>query len=117
MILSRQAKINLYHSLPSQKKLRVSQIVGRGCQMGEGFGSIFNKIVKFLGHPTVQKITKPILTEIVLPKVQDMIKKKFSGSGMRLPGAGLRIAGEKCNCQRGRGRGRHIHHHTVLKRK
>lgn len=68
----------------------------QACEMkGEGFKDIMRSIGRVLG-PIVKEIGPTVLKELIIP----MIKAKMGGSGLKVPGGALRLAGQ------GRGRGR-----------
>jgi len=88
----------LARSIPRSRVMAARQHC-RKCQMqGEGLGSIFRKISRFLG-PIVTKLGPTVLKELLIP----LVKKKLAGGGKpkkkkakkRTKGGALRLAGKR----------------------
>ena len=92
----------LIRALPQHRKMAVKKHC-QSCQMrGEGIAEILQSVGSVLG-PIIKEVGPTILKEFVAPFIMKKIKQKISeskkGDGLKIPGSGLRLAG-----QRGKGK-------------
>ena len=92
----------LIRALPQHRKMAVKKHC-QSCQMrGEGITDILKSVGSVLG-PVIREIGPTVLKDFVAPFIMKKIKQKISGSkkgdGLKIPGSGLRLAG-----QRGKGK-------------
>ena len=80
----------LVRALPTSRKMAVRAHC-RACQQrGAGLGDILKSVCRVLG-PFAKEIGPTVLRELVIP----MLKKKMDGKGLKTPGQGLRLAGQR----------------------
>ena len=68
---------------------------------GDGIADILKSVGSVLG-PIIKEVGPTVLKEFVVPFIMKKIEKKMAskkGDGLKIPGSGLRLAG-----QRGRGK-------------
>ncbi len=92
----------MLRALPKHRKMAVKKHC-QSCQMrGEGISDILKSVGSVLG-PIFKEVGPTVLKEFVVPFIMKKIEKKISGSkkgdGLKIPGSGLRLAG-----QRGKGK-------------
>jgi hypothetical protein len=92
----------LLKALPQHRKMAVKKHC-QSCQMrGDGIIDILKSVKSALG-PIISEVGPTVLKEFVAPyimkKIEQVSKKGNKGDGLKIPGSGLRLAG-----QRGKGK-------------
>lgn len=88
--LSPSQQMKMLKALPAHRKNAVKAHC-KACQMkGQGIADILKTIGSVLG-PIISEVGPTVLKSFILP----FIKKKLAGNGLRLGGAGLRLAGQR----------------------
>ena len=82
-----------HHKAKLRKHLRAHIHAGKGMS-GAGLFSFLGSIGKTL-LPIVKSVGLPILKNVLLPAVKGHIEKKYAGSGLKVPGGGLMLAGQR----------------------
>ncbi len=98
MPLSRKDKVNLVKSLAPQHKATLKKHLKAHIQSGKGMSG--QGLFSFLGNigksllPVVKSVGLPILKDVLLPAATGALQKKLGG-GLKVPGGGLRLAGQR----------------------
>jgi hypothetical protein len=91
--LSPSQQMKMLKALPAHRKSAVKSHC-QACQMqGQGIGDILKSIGSVLG-PIVKEVGPTVLKQFILPFIKKKLAGK-SGNGIRLSGAGLRLAGQR----------------------
>jgi len=98
MPLSRQDKVNMVKSLAPHHKATLRKHLKKHIQEGKGMSG--EGLFSFLGNigktllPIVKSVGMPILKDVLIPKAAAYAQSKL-GSGLKVPGGALRLAGQR----------------------
>ena len=97
----------MLRALPLHRKTAVKKHC-QSCQMrGEGIADILKSVGGVLG-PIIKEVGPTILKEFVAPFIMNKIKQKIGeskkGDGLKIPGSGLRLAGQRGKGKKKRGK-------------